>query len=135
MAITTMAEFAAAITGMTITGVKTAGAFPPNQVETAMLPYSYPARLEIRQEGGMTIDGRGGWPVLTCEFVIIVEAVGQNKQSANWTLAVTLMDALATALRATDMARSKSQWSMRTDKLFTGNGEHWCIVCNVEANG
>ena len=92
------ASFASTLTGITVTGVKRAYTAPPAQISTADLPALFP-RLP---QGNTAIDTLGrtsGLLSMTCDVVLIVEPVMQNRATANYTASLALMDALDTALR------------------------------------
>jgi hypothetical protein len=133
--VTTYTAFVAALAGLTVTGVTSNFTAPPKQINTADLPALYP-RLPQGTEGPMTAEGQGGWPQLTAEVVIIIEPVGQNLQPTNFAAAVTLIDALSTALRSTNLAKSKNRWTIRQQIVNYGSEtNYWTLIASVSANG
>ena len=137
MAITTYTNFMAALGALSVSGVTTKFNYIPGQVDTASLPLLF-VRLPENNEGPLTADGEGGWPRLTAEVVIDVEPYAQNRHQQNYAATVTLIDALATALRAVApgvVAKSKLSWETRARQDYIGETLYWLIVARVTGNG
>lgn len=135
MAITTYTEFVTNLSALTITGVTRAYLEPPRQLATADLPTSY-VRIPSGIETPITGDATGGWPTLRADLVVVLEPYRQNTQSANYTAALTMMDSVSSALRAsTNLGKANARWTIRQDMELYGETTYWVIVCNVESNG
>jgi len=96
-------------------------------------------RLPEGSEGPLTADGEGGWPVRTCELVIVACPVGQSRQPTNHELVLTLIDALCTTLRAVPanntISQAKLSWRIRGRIDIIGDTEYWFIVAAIVGNG
>lgn len=131
---TTYTSFVAALAALTVTGVTRKYSEPPQQVNTADLPIMF-TRLPAGDEAPITGQGNGGWPTLRADLVILVEPYHQSKSSVNYTLALSLMDALSAALRASDLAGGPTRWSIETRLDGVGDTPYWMIIANVQTTG
>ncbi len=133
---TTYAQFVSALAGLTVTGVKRKFTSTPTQLSTADLPATYP-RIPNASEGGLTAEGQGGWPTLTCDLVIVVEPMGQSRPSANFAATVSLIDNLNTALRGASLTKSKHSWTVRREGVNVDGGQtdYWALVATVTGHG
>ena len=75
--------------------------------------------------------GAAGLPSLTCDLLIAVEAMAQNTQPANYAKALTVIDALQTALTAEALDGVVDSWQMRLDAEAIGETAYWVIVATV----
>lgn len=130
---TTYTAFTAAIAALTVTGVSKQYTAPPASLATADLPASWPG-LPRGEDGGLTFQSAGGWPVLFCDLVIAIEPVAQNTQSANYTTTVAIMDNLSTALQAaTGLGRSKVSWSITANvQIQVADTTYWAVIATIE---
>ena len=132
MAITTFAQFTNGLAGLSVTGVNRSYDHPPASIDTADLPALW-IMLPSNDEPSFTFEGQGGWATLTCDVIIAVEPVGQNTQSANYDLTITILDNLCDALRDADIGRSKLTWAINTNVTIEISGTtYWAIVATVE---
>ena len=135
MTITTYTTYVTNLSLLTITGVTRAYLEPPRQISTADLPISY-VRLPRGGENPLTGDATGGWPTLNADLVIVLEPYRQSTQAANYTLALTMLDNVSTALRAsTNLGRAAARWTIRQDIEQYGDASYWVIIASVESNG
>lgn len=84
----------------------------------------------------MTACEGAAWSTFTAELVVVVEPVGQNLQPTNWTAALTMIDAVHTALAGARLALSKTTWTLRQDyEAYGGETVYWCVIATVTASG
>ncbi len=134
---TSYTDFVSAVAGLSVSGVKRAFTHIPNQLNTTDLPASF-VRLPDGQEAPITADGQGGWPTLTVELVVAVEARGQDNNRRNYAKTLTLMDAVSAALRGVEngqIGKGKIRWSVRAGLDVLGETEYWLVVARVSGNG
>lgn len=134
---TSYTAFSNAVADVPVTGVVTAARTIPDQINTTLLPLSYP-RLPEGDEGPLTTDGEGGWPTLTVERVFVLTPTAQAWSGYNHEQALTLVDNISTAFRAVatgQIGKSKIRWTMRLRLVGLGNTEYWCIILRVTGNG
>ena len=119
---------------MTVTGVKRTYTEPPTQISSADMPLLFPKL----PEGSTAVDTLGqttGIRDMTCDVVLAIEPVTQNRQSANYTTALTMLGNLETALVA--LAGSNKvidRWTLQLTDDFVGASPCWCIVATVEGS-
>ena len=126
----TYTEYAAMLAGLDVTGVVKRYSSPPTQLSTAQLPAQWP-RLPSGETQIATMSGGVGIPSLTCDLVVAVEAYGQNTQPANYTKALTVIDALQVALTAEALDGVVDSWQLRLDAEQIGDTAYWVIVATV----
>jgi len=131
---TSYTSFIAALYGLTVTGVTRKFSEPPQQVNTADLPIMF-TRLPSGTEAPITGQSNGGWPTLRADLVILVEPYHQNRTSVNYALALTLMDNLSAALRASDLAEGPTRWTIETRLDILNDTPYWIIIASVETTG
>jgi hypothetical protein len=133
---TTVTQFMASLSGISVTGVTRAYTSPPTQINTADLPCTYPRLPTLAGTPITACGGAAMWPELNGELVLLVEPVAQERQPTNWTKVLTLIDALNTALRGATLAQSKASWTIRQE-IIEGKPEtyYWAIVTTVTAAG
>ena len=134
MTITSYTTLSAGLAALTVTGVTRKLTAPPASIETADLPTSWPG-LPRGEEPPLTFQTAGGWPTLVCDFIIAVEAVGQNTQGGNYSSTLTIMDALSTALRGASIGRATLRWTINANvQVIVGSTTYWAVVATVTAN-
>jgi len=126
----TYTEYAAMLAGLDVTGVVKAYSAPPTQLSTAQLPAMWP-RLPSGETTIATMTGAAGLPSLTCDLAVAVEVIGQNVQPANYAKALTMIDALQTALTAEAIGGVVDSWNLRMDAEQIGDTAYWVIVATV----
>lgn len=137
MAPTTYTDFSNAVANLPVTGVKTMLPTMPSQINTALLPLSYP-RLPEGNETPLTTEGEGGWPTLTVERVFAVQPIQQGTEKLNHEAILTLIDNINEAFRGVavgQIGKSKISWRTTSRIVALGNTEYWCIVVRVTGNG
>ena len=133
--ITTFTAFTAALQALDVTGVKRKYDHVPPSL--ADLPASWIQLLES-DESPLTFDGGGGWPVMRAQHVVAVRPTAQGTAEENWTKTLTLMDAIADALRAVaagTLGRQKVSWRIRMAVVTVADIDHWGVISDVVANG
>lgn len=134
MVITTYKTFTDGLTALSVTGVTRVFTEPPTSIGTADLPAMY-IRIPRGEEGAMTFQTSGGWPTLTCDLVIVVEAVGQNTQSANYAATIELMDNLSSALRLASIGRSALVFNIDGDvQTEIAGTSYWAVVATISGH-
>ena len=135
---TTYREFVDNIEALVIEGVRrtsTTGRF--DSLETDDLPAQW-VQLPRATEGAITaFTGMGGWPAMTAELVIAVEAVGQSTGMQNFEDAVDMMDNITTTLRASDcgITKSKITWNIVLAIRQVAGNEYWALVTTITGSG
>lgn len=131
---TTVATFHAALSGLSITGVKRQYTYQPNTLNTADLPASFP------QMPGLEYAAGGEW-ASTCEdtskvhtgtLVVAVEAAGQDMTTKAFNACVTMQDNLATALDAWT-APAYLDYSTSFQPVNIGGVDYWAVRAVVTA--
>lgn len=134
MAFSTYAAFIPALMDMTVSGITTYADEPPMQISTAKLPLMFP-RLPTGADSVVTVSGATGLQSATCEIVIVIEPLHQSLQPTNFAAALTMMDSLATTLKAATLSIGIDTWTMRVEQDYIGETPYWMIVATVEASG
>jgi hypothetical protein len=139
MAITTLAGFIDALEALSVTGVnKNFTNGPPRTLSTAQIPALW-VELPESDDAILTFQAQGGWPSLRATMVIAAEPVAQSLQEVNFALCVTLLDNLATALRAaspgTFCKSGLKKWEMKQGFREIAGVGYWVITCTVEGAG
>lgn len=130
----TFAFLASTLGGLTVTGV-TVQAYPPQRIPSGNLPIAYP-RFPTGEQAAAAFNGQDGLDVLACEFVILVETVGQSNNVTNYADTITYMDRLNAALKAAMSANHVIDgWAVRMDIEFIGETAYWAVVATVRASG
>ena len=128
---TTYTSFISTVAGITITGVTKKHAYIPVKVSTASLPASF-----VRLPGG----GINGETLTTCaddgksrtvELVVILEPMGQQRPSKNFSLTVTMMDNMETALDALGDFMPMVSYEIRAEGVAVGDAVHWGIIATI----
>lgn len=131
MVITSYETFIAGLTGLTVTGISRTFTEPPTSISSADLPAMYPG-LPSGEETAMTFQTSGGWPTLTCDLIVAVEAVAQDTQSANFSATVEIMDNLSSALRLASIGRSALTWMITANvQVQIAGTTYWAVVATV----
>ena len=136
--ITTYASFVAAIAALDVSGVTKKYANPPLALNTADLPSSW-VQLPGGKEDRVTFRYEGGWPTFLVQFVVALEAVAQDRQSANFTAAVAMMDKISAALRALgpiEICRGGLvTWAMKVATTTVAGIDFWAVAVDIEGRG
>ena len=132
---TSYATFTAALGALVVTGVNRRYDHIPASL--ADLPCSW-VQLPSSEEGMMTFEGTGGFPMLRAQLIIASVASAQNTDKANWDSTIALIDNLATALRgvaAGTLAKSKPIFSLRMISVQVAGTDYWAVEATVTAYG
>jgi len=135
---TTYREFVDNIEALVITGVtRRYQTGRPDSLNSADLPVLW-VQLPRGTEGNPAVFlGMGGWPTMTADLVIAVNAVGQSTGRQNFEDSVDMMDNITAAIRANNcgMTKSKVTWSIiLTTRAIAGN-DYWIIITTITGNG
>ena len=129
--ITSYETFIEALTDLTVTGITRTFTEPPNSIGSADLPAMWPG-LPSGEEIPMTFQTAGGWPTLTCDLIVAVEAVAQDTQSANFSATVEIMDNLSSALRLASIGRAALTWTITANAQVQVAGvTYWAVIATV----
>lgn len=127
----TVTEFSGLLSSLEIEGVGLRLPAFPQQVNTATLPMSYP-RLPTVNQAVVTLGNRPGLLAMTLELVIILEAVGQNTNAANYTLALSVMDGAIAALQELALGGVVNSWDIVLNiEEYGTNKPFWTLVVRV----
>lgn len=108
--------------------------FPITNLTSAITPTGY-IRLPLSTDAPITAEGGAMWPRFEIEVVILISPSKQNQSSSNFRLGVKVMDGLATALRTTQLAKTKSEFELRFSKEIMGSYDYWAVVAEIRCNG
>jgi hypothetical protein len=133
---TTYTNFVTNLGNLSITSVKRAFDEPPQSLNTADLPALW-VELPTGEEDPFTMQAHGGYPTFRGNLVVAVEAAGQSRQPERWSDCLTMMDNVATALRAAvkTVVRGQLSWSIALETITVAENDYWSIVATVEGNG
>lgn len=130
----TYAGYIADLATLSVTGVTRVYDHTPAQLNTADLPGLY-VRLPSGENQSVTLTALRGLRQATCEVVIAVEPVRQNRNEPNFSTCVGLLDALEDAIAANALTWGIDQWSMRVEVDFIGDTAYWLIVATIQGSG
>ena len=140
MAAITYRTFVDGLEGLTITGVKrqfTKGV--PATMQTTSLPAQYvrtPGNVASAvTEIGLAFGGSGRLLHLRADLVVVVEAMGQNTQGANFDAMVTMVDSVNAALESDTahiLATGSPTWETRYELVMIGEVVYHAVVAAVE---
>lgn len=130
----TFSSLVAGLAAMTVTGVTRRYTEQPHQLGTADLPCMYP-RLPEGNETVITLGESTGLLSAVCELAIVVNPYLQDRNSANFSLCLSLMDALNASLASNVHALNIDRWSIRQQAEIVNDTAYWLIVARVEASG
>lgn len=136
---TTFTTFVDALEAVAVTGVNryyTAG--PPQSLNSSDLPAKF-VQLPRGDDATITFGSLGGWPTLTADIVIAVEAVGQNVSAANFPATVAMMDALMTAMSLAEacgtFTKSVPTYTIRQTVIPVAGNDYWAVIATVTGRG
>jgi hypothetical protein len=117
----------AALTGLTVTGVKRTYTYQPQQIGSADLPCLFPA-LPTGEGSLATFGSATDLRVYRLNLVLVVEPVLQSTPQSKWTSVTTLLDAFATALEG----GAVDSYTLRVEETLLGDTPYVAIVAEVE---
>lgn len=135
---TTNAAFVTAMQGLSVTGVAAASQYnqPPNAVNTADLPVSFPM-MPSGERGELITSCANDAKVRRMGFVILMEATGQSTQPVKYAALAAQMDNLETALDGLTIPGGGTlgnfiEYTIETTGDFLlGDSAFWAIVAEV----
>jgi hypothetical protein len=131
----TYAGFVTNIAGMTVSGVTSAKAAPPQQLNTADLPLSYP-RLPIADNQSVTLTHGRGLLTVAAELVVIMEPYRQGSNVANFAATVAMIDAIETAIAANAATYDIDRWNIALQiEEYGADRPYWQLVARIEGSG
>ena len=132
MSTATYRSFVTAMIGLAPTGI-TVLSQPPVAVVTTM-PVMWPM-LPSGNTAIATFQASEQSGLQAVDLYVAVEAVAQNRPSANYDAVITAMDALETALRAlTVTAAYALSWAMRAATIRVAEHDYWGLIATVTRN-
>lgn len=127
-------SFVAALSGLSVAGVRRTYNAPPVQLSTADLP----ALFTTLPQGNTAIDTLGGTTGLrsmSCMVVVAIEPVKQSMQLTNYTATMTMLDAVESTLKAAAASnRVIDRWTLEATETPIGDSLYWAIVATVEGS-
>ena len=126
----TYSGFLSGLAGLSVTGVTKRFSEPPAQLSSAQLPAQYVA-LPDGSTSVATFSGVSGLTECVAQIRIVIEPLGQNTQSANWTKATTLIDAMQAAIATNANTLDIDSWKMAINVEPIGDAAYWVIVAEV----
>lgn len=108
--------------------------FPITNVSSTECPVGY-VRLPINRDAPISSKAGGGWPEFEVEVVILVMPAKASLPEDNFANGVAVMDAFATQLRQTKLAKTNSRWEMRFSKEIIASYDYWSVVTEIMCNG
>ena len=131
---TTYADFIDALEALAITGVVKTFQGPPASLDTADLPARW-VQMPKGKEPLLTFQTAGGWPTLTADLVVAIGPNAQDTQAANFAAQVTMLDAVAAALRGADLTKAKHTWEIRAGGVKVAGVAYWAVIATVTGKG
>lgn len=137
MAITTFSAFHDTLGDLAVSGVSKKFDNPPTALNTADMPAQW-VELPTAEEPAMTYGTMGGWPTFRMDLVVAYKPVAQGTQVTNWDGALTICDAVLTALRAiapNALGRGPLEWTIRVGVVEVGQATYWAVIAEVTGHG
>lgn len=134
---TTYVRFVTALGALTITGVKRTygyGETPPRALNAGELPAAWVQLPEGETRAIVFTDG-ASWPQLKAQLIVAVLPTAQSTFAEAFEDTVIMMDAMCTALKGSNLALSKTTWSIRQGIVSANKVDYWAVIADVSANG
>jgi hypothetical protein len=129
----TFASFASTLGTLSVAGV-TANTTPPQRIPSGILPIGYP-RLPNGENRRSVLTSLPDLDQVTCDYVVLVEAAGQNTLPNNYAGTVAIMDLVHAALKAAMAANHEiDSWTIRMDIELIGETPYWAIIATVRGS-
>ena len=129
----TFASFASTLGSLSVAGV-TAQAVPPQRIPSGILPIGY-SRLPLGENKRSVLTSEPDLDQVTCDYVVLVEAAGQNTLPNNYAGTIAIMDLVHAALKATMAANHiVDGWNIRMDIEVIGETPYWAVVATVRGS-
>jgi hypothetical protein len=130
----TYTAYVSGVAGITISGVTRQYTSPPATINTADLPASYPRLPGGDNETATLTYGRGLHSAVV-ELCVVLEPVRQSSNSVNYIAALTMLDAIKTALTSNASTYGIDRWGIQIEIDRIGDVDYWQIVARVEGSG
>lgn len=128
----TFAEAVAALMDIEVTGVRRAFDYQPKQLNSGDMPALFPT-LPTSTQTVTVLNGAGGLPSYQVTLMLVIEPVMQNQAPVTWEKAVSLLDALQSALMADTLDIGLDTYRVRLENIgFSETLAAWTWVCEVE---
>jgi hypothetical protein len=136
---TTFTQFVNALEAVVVTGVnRRYGNGPPQSLNSSDLPAQW-VQLPRGGDTTITFGSLGGWPTLAADFVIAVEAVGQNVTDVNFPLTVSMMDNVMSAFTSAEtcglFTKSVPTYEIRQTVVQVAGIDYWAVIATVTGRG
>lgn len=130
----TYTTYVSGVAGISISGVTRTYTAPPSTINTADLPASYP-RLPGGENETATLTYGRGLHTAVVELCVVLEPVRQNTNSVNYSAALTMFDAIKTALTSNASTYGIDRWGIQIEIDRIGDVDYWQLVARVEGSG
>ena len=139
MSPTTLTNWYTNLGDIAVSGVTRAFDYPPTSLNSTDLPALW-VQTPSADEGPMTFGNHGGWPTLRAQIVIAVRSFVEGVQSVNYAAALTMADAMLTALRAVDvtllsLGKARLTWTVSIGKVTVNETDYWAVITDIEGAG
>ena len=146
MTITAYATFGANLADLTITGVQVKLEQPPETINPGDMPLYWVQDVQ-GVEAPLTSGTHGGWPTMSAQIRVAVQAVGLGSVSDNYADTLTMMDNICTALRGAtlfdpggtntaNLGRSTLEWEISYNpQWLLGDTYYWLVTAIVTGKG
>lgn len=121
--------FIDAVAGLSVKGVKRKQTAPPNAVNTADLPMSYPLLPQGERAEAITSCVAGS-KRRRMGFQILLEPVAQNTNAVNYGLLGEMMDNLETKIDALTVCNF-IEYTVQAEIVPFGTAEFWAITADI----
>lgn len=131
----TLAQWVTALAALDVVGVKREFASPPQQINAADMPLSYP-RLPANTDEVATFSGAMGLTAAEIELVIVICPAMLSSASVEFARTIALIDALRTTLVNATVSLGIDRFTIRQEKIIDAGSDtaYWGIVASVEAS-
>ncbi len=131
----TYAQWVAGVAALDITGVKTEKTAPPQRVNDADLPLSYPRIPELSEEVA-ALTGSHGLTNATVEMVFLMRPMALATSAATFAATLALLDAMTTTYGAAVTTWGLDTWSVRqtVESLDGGTTLYVALVATIEGS-
>lgn len=132
---TTYAQWVTGLAGLSVTGVTTKVANPPQTVNDADLPLSFP-RLPTGGNTVIALTGGMGLKEATAELVFVVRPLTLSSNKTEFPILLGLLDGIEAALSAAVLTWGIDRWSVRVEDITLGDGAtiYRALVATVEGS-
>ncbi len=122
----TFTEFINNLAALPLAGVRALAA-PPTSLNDADLPVLW-VQLPQGEVTPIAFQRGAWWPKMRAQVVVALRPTAQGTQEENFAATLAMMDALANALKQTDVER----FSIRAAVVTVAGQDYWAVVTDVE---